>query len=80
MEAPEIPLIEVSHFLEKNDHADEECRKVVYSLLHFGVLIIKDPVGSLYSRGCLVSTILHFSTSWRGIFPNREISCTRESH
>lgn len=44
MEALEIPLIEVSHFLENNEHAETECRKVVYSLHRFGVLILKDPV------------------------------------
>ncbi len=43
MESTEIPIIEVSHYLEGNDKAAEECRKVVYSLHHFGVLIIKDP-------------------------------------
>lgn len=44
MEFPEIPVIEVAHFLDHNEHAEAECRKVIFSLHQFGVLILKDPV------------------------------------
>lgn len=43
----DIPIIDVQKYMNNDESAKEQCKKVVQSLHEHGILIVKDTVSSL---------------------------------